>query len=58
MFKNQSIHIILHTYTTPITTKIFNCKKVLQENIDDLKSNPLDCTCASSHLYKIWMPTL
>ena len=43
-FRDQSVPIILYTYTTPIATKIFNYKKVLQ----DLKSKPPDCTCASS----------
>jgi hypothetical protein len=43
-FRDQSVPIILYTYTTPIATKIFKYKKVLQ----DLKSKPPDCTCASS----------
>ena len=48
-FKDQSKPILSHTSTTPIATKIFNYKKVLYDlNIDDIKSKPPDCTCASS----------
>ena len=48
-FKDQSVPIISYTYTTPIATKIFNYKQVLQDlNINDFKSKPPDCTCASS----------
>ena len=33
----------------PIATKIFNYKHVLHDrNIDDFRSKPPDCTCASS----------
>ena len=48
-FKDQSVPIISYTYTTPIATKVFNYKHVLQGlNIDDYKSKPPDCTCANS----------
>jgi hypothetical protein len=48
-FKDQSVPIISYTYTKPIATKIFNYKRVLQNlDIDDFKSKPPDCTCASS----------
>ena len=48
-FKDQTVPIISYTYTTPIATKIFNYKQVLQDlSIDDFKSKPPDCTCASS----------
>ena len=48
-FKDQSVPIISYTYTKPIATKIFNYKRVLQDlDIDDFKSKPPDCTCASS----------
>ena len=47
-FKDQSVPIISYDYTIPIATKIFNYKHVLHDlNIDDFKSKPRDCTCAS-----------
>ena len=42
-------HIISYAYTIPMATQIFNYKHVLHDlNIDDFKSKPPDCTCASS----------
>jgi hypothetical protein len=47
-FKDQSVPIISYAYTIPIATKIFNYKHVLHDlKIDDFKSKPLDCSCAS-----------
>ena len=43
--KDQSVPIISHAYTMPIATNICNYKHVL--HIDDFKSKPPDCTCAS-----------
>jgi len=42
------VPIISYIYTRPASTK-FKHNKVLQDlNIDDFKSKPPDCTCASS----------
>ena len=47
--KVQSVPIISYAYTIPIGTKIFNNIDWLYYlNIDDVKSKPPDCTCASS----------
>ena len=47
--KDQSVPIITYVYTRPIASKKFNYKHVLRDlNIDDFKSKPPDCTCASS----------
>jgi hypothetical protein len=43
------VPIISYVYTRPIASKKFNYKHVLRDlNIDDFKSKPPDCTCASS----------
>ena len=43
-FKDQSVPINSYTYTTPMPTKIFSHKKVLQDlSIGDFKTKPLDC---------------
>ena len=48
-FKDQSVPIISYVYTRPIASKYFDYKHVLHDlNIDDFKSMPPDCTCASS----------
>ena len=48
LIKDYSVPIISFTYTTPIATKIFNYKKVLQDFIiDDFKSKSPDCTRAT-----------
>jgi hypothetical protein len=55
-FKDQSVPIISYVYTRPIASKCFNYKHVLHNhNIDDFKSKPPDCTCASSPF--IYNPT-
>ena len=55
-FKDQSVPIISYVYTRPIASKYFNYKHVLHDlNIDDFKSKPPDCTCASSPF--IYNPT-
>ena len=47
--KDQSVPIISYAYAVPIASTIFNNKHVLHDlNIDDFKSKPTDCTCASS----------
>jgi hypothetical protein len=47
--KDQSVPIISYVYTKSIASKYFNYKYVLHNlNIDDFKSKPPDCTCASS----------
>ena len=52
----QSVPIISYASTTPTATKIFNYKKVLYDiKIDEFKSKPPDCTCASSPF--IYNPT-
>ena len=54
--KDQSVPIISYVYDRPIASKWFNYKHVLHNrNIDDFKSKPLDCTCASSPF--IYNPT-
>ena len=41
--------IISYVYTRPIASKNINYKHVLRDlNIDEFKSKPPDCTCASS----------
>jgi len=48
-FKDQSVSMISYAYTIPIASKTFNYKRVLHDLIiDDFKSKPPDCTCASS----------
>ena len=48
--------IILHAYTRPIASKMFNYKHVLRDlNIDDFKSKSPDCTWAISPY--IYYPT-
>ena len=55
-FKDQSEPIISYVYTIPRASTIFNYKHVLHDlNIDDFKSKPPDCTCASSPV--IYNPT-
>jgi hypothetical protein len=55
-FKDQTVPIISYVYTRPIASKKFNYKHVLHDfNIDDFKSNPPDCPCASSPF--IYNPT-
>ena len=55
-FKDQSEPIISYVYTRPIASIFFNYKHVLHDlNIDDFKSKPPDCTCASSPF--IYNPT-
>jgi hypothetical protein len=47
--KDQSVPIISYVYTKPIASKNIYYKHVLRDlNIDDFKSKPPDCTCASS----------
>ena len=54
--KNQSVPIISYVYTRPIPSNLFYYKHVLRDlNIDDFKSKPPDCTCASSPF--IYNPT-
>jgi hypothetical protein len=54
--KDQSVPIISYTYAIPIPSNIFNHKHVLHDlNIDDFKSKPPGCTCASSPF--IYNPT-
>ena len=54
--KYQSVPIISYVYTRPIASKKINYKHVLRDlNIDDFKSKPPDCTCASSPF--IYNPT-
>ena len=51
-FKDQFVPIISYVYTEPIASNMFNYKHVLHDlNIDDFKSKPPDCTCASSPKY-------
>ena len=48
--------IISYVYTRPIASKKINYKHVLRDlSIDDFKSKPPDCTCASSPF--IYNPT-
>ena len=56
-FKDQSVPIIIsYVYSRPIASKCFNYKHVLHDlNIDDFKSKPPDCICASSPF--IYNPT-
>ena len=54
MFLKSSLPIISYTYTKPIATKIVNYKHVFQDlSIDDFKSKPSDCSCASSQFIYI-----
>jgi hypothetical protein len=51
------VPIISYVYARPIASKKFNYKHVLRDlNIDDFKSKPPDCTCASSPF--IYNPTV
>lgn len=51
LIKDQFVPMISYAYTMHIATTIFNCKNVLHDfNIDDVKSKPSGCTCASSPL--------
>jgi len=55
-FKDQSVLILLYGYTRPIASNNFNYKHVLRDlNIDEFKSKPPDCTCASFSF--IYIPT-
>ena len=55
-FKDQSVPIISYAYTIPIESKTVNYKRVFHDlNIDDFKSKPPGCTCASSPF--IYNPT-
>ena len=55
-FKDRYVPIFSYVYTRPIASKKFNYKHVLRDlNIDDFKSKPPDCTCASSPF--IYNPT-
>ena len=48
-FKNKATPVISYTYTKSIASKDFNHKRVLETfNLKDVKSKPLDCSCASS----------
>ena len=48
-FKDQSVPLISYAYTIPIASTNFNYKHVLHDpNLDDFKSKPPDCICASS----------
>ena len=48
-FKQQSSPIISYTYTSTISSRIFNHRKTLQQlNIDDLRTTPPSCSCSSS----------
>ena len=52
-FKNKETPLISYTYSTPVASKIFNYKEVLQSlDLDDFKAHPPSCTCSSSpYLY-------
>ena len=48
-FKNKETPLISYTYSTPVASKIFNYKKVLQSlDLEDFKAHPPSCTCSSS----------
>ena len=48
-FKDQSVPLISYAYIIPIASTNFNYKHVLHDpNLDDFKSKPPDCICASS----------
>ena len=48
-FKQQSAPIISYSYTSTVSSKIFNHRKTLQQlNIDDLRATPPNCSCSSS----------